>query len=113
MKAPKRRYWITLCVTVFLFAFYQFYFLGTYFNHIRYGDTHEILEIQEYIENYYVDKIDRKQDYTFDNSRLVATHINFVKNHSIDETQLQEWIAHIRSIGEDAIRANCKPYILK
>jgi len=54
-----------------------------------------------------VDRINNAHGYTLENCRLVAAHINYVKNFSIDEVQLQAWIARIRIIGEDVIRVNC------
>ena len=60
MKSPKRRYLVSLCVAVFLFVAYQVYFTGAYFNYVRYGYTHELYEVLNYIDNYYVDKVDRR-----------------------------------------------------
>jgi hypothetical protein len=59
-----------------------------------------------------VDRIDNGKGHTLDNCRLVAAHINYVKYRSIDEIQLQQWISHIRSIGEDVIRKNGSSYIV-
>jgi hypothetical protein len=71
----------------------------------------------EFVPGYWntvsVDRIDNNiKEHTLENCRLVAKCINYVKKYSIDETQLQEWIAHIRKIGEAQIRANCQPYML-
>jgi len=51
-----------------------------------------------------IDRIDGKRGYVLDNCRLVCKCLNYVKNYSIDEAQLQAWIAHIRSIGPDVLR---------
>ena len=43
------------------------------------------------------DRIDSKLPYTLENTRLVCKHINFAKQRSITEAELQEWLAHIRA----------------
>ncbi len=42
------------------------------------------------------DRINSKLPYTFENTRLVCKHINYVKMRSITESELQAWLAHIR-----------------
>jgi len=43
------------------------------------------------------DRFNSKLPYTVDNTRLVCKHINFVKLKNITESELQSWLAHIRS----------------
>lgn len=42
------------------------------------------------------DRINSKLPYTLENTRLVFKHINFVKKGEITESELQEWVAHVR-----------------
>lgn len=63
----------------------------------------EMKFIPGYWNSVSIDKIDGKKGYVFENCRLVCKCINFVKNFSIDESQLQEWIQHIRAVGPDIL----------
>lgn len=59
-----------------------------------------------------VDRIDGSKGYTLENCRLVAAHINYVKNYSITEAELQRWITHIRSMDDETIWEICEPHML-
>lgn len=50
-----------------------------------------------------VDKINGDDGYVDGNCRLVCKCINYVKNFSITEDQLQRWIAHVRYIGPELL----------
>jgi hypothetical protein len=43
------------------------------------------------------DRFNSKEIYTFENTQLVCQSINYVKNGSITEDELNDWITHVRS----------------